>query len=207
MTSNERGAQWTKAVRHEQVFSEFIATLPPFGPIEEYNWFFQNISQWESQKNRFAYHLFRQNPVFTSLHLRSTVHVVPALMQDGQYWILPKEINADWFFWDSYWLEILKYQLCLFKGPNGGSLASASGLLNIDLSRSPLVCKNTAWRVQRGSVGCSVPQRVQRGSFGCSVAQLGAAWFIWVQHHSFGCSIAQWVQRGSAWISYSNSAT
>jgi hypothetical protein len=73
-------------------------------------------------------------------------------------------------------------------GPNGGSAASASGLLNIDLSRSPLVRKNAAWRVQRGSAGCSVTQWVHCGSFGCSVAQLGAAWFIWVQHRSMGAA-------------------
>ncbi len=26
-------------------------------------------------------------------------------IQGGQSWILPKEINANRFFWDSYWLE------------------------------------------------------------------------------------------------------
>ncbi len=58
--------------------SEAIATLPPFGPIEGQKWFDQISSQWESQKNRFAsIHIFRQNPVFTSLHLKSPVHVVP----------------------------------------------------------------------------------------------------------------------------------
>ncbi len=29
-------------------------------------------------------------------------------MQGGQNWILPKEINADRFFWHSHWLEIWK---------------------------------------------------------------------------------------------------
>jgi hypothetical protein len=38
---------------------EPIATLPPFGPIEGQKWF--------------------ENPVFTSLHLKSPVHVVPPL--------------------------------------------------------------------------------------------------------------------------------
>ncbi len=40
-----------------QVWStpESIATLPPFGPIEGYKWFDQISSQWESQKNRFAF--------------------------------------------------------------------------------------------------------------------------------------------------------
>jgi hypothetical protein len=27
-------------------------------------------------------------------------------MQGGKNWILPKEMNANWFFWDSHWLEI-----------------------------------------------------------------------------------------------------
>jgi hypothetical protein len=35
--------------------SESIATLPPFGPIEGHKRFFQISSQWESQKNRFAF--------------------------------------------------------------------------------------------------------------------------------------------------------
>ncbi len=36
-------------------FTEFIATLPPFGPKEGHKWFFQISSQWESQKTRFAF--------------------------------------------------------------------------------------------------------------------------------------------------------
>ncbi len=35
--------------------SESIVTLPPFGHIEGHKWFFQISSQWESQKNRFAF--------------------------------------------------------------------------------------------------------------------------------------------------------
>jgi hypothetical protein len=35
--------------------SESIATLPPFGPMEGQKWFDQISSQWESQKNRFAF--------------------------------------------------------------------------------------------------------------------------------------------------------
>ncbi len=42
-------------------------------------------------------------------------------MQGGQSWILPKEINANRFFWDSHWLKIWK------KPPNGGSAAMESG--------------------------------------------------------------------------------
>ncbi len=35
--------------------ADSIATLPPFGPIEGHKWFFQISSQWESQKNLFAF--------------------------------------------------------------------------------------------------------------------------------------------------------
>ncbi len=37
-------------------------------------------------------------------------------MQGGKNWILPKEINANRFFWDSHWLEI-RARICRsFKG-------------------------------------------------------------------------------------------
>ncbi len=36
-------------------YTESIATLPPFSPIEGQKWFDQISSQWESQKNRFAF--------------------------------------------------------------------------------------------------------------------------------------------------------
>jgi hypothetical protein len=38
--------------------TESIATLPPFGSIEENKWFDQISSQWESQKNRFEFTSF-----------------------------------------------------------------------------------------------------------------------------------------------------
>jgi hypothetical protein len=44
-------------------------------------------------------------------------------MQEGENWILPKEINANWFFWDSHWLEIWSNHLCLSMEPNGGSVS------------------------------------------------------------------------------------
>ena len=43
-------------------------------------------------------------------------------MQGGKKWILPKEINANRFFWHSLWLEIWKNHSCPSMGPNGGSL-------------------------------------------------------------------------------------
>jgi hypothetical protein len=59
---------------------ESIATSPPFGPIA-----IENISGLtrftanESPEEPVCIHLFRQNPVFNSLHLKSPVHVVPPL--------------------------------------------------------------------------------------------------------------------------------
>jgi hypothetical protein len=47
-------------------------------------------------------------------------------MQGGKNWILPKEINANRFFWDFHWLEILSNHFCLSMGPNGGSVAMDS---------------------------------------------------------------------------------
>jgi hypothetical protein len=37
-------------------------------------------------------------------------------MQGGKNWILPKEINANWFFLDSHWLEIWKKPLMSLYG-------------------------------------------------------------------------------------------
>jgi hypothetical protein len=44
----------------------------------------------------------------------------------GKNWILPKEINANRFFRDSYWLEIWKNHLCPSMGSNGGIVAMDS---------------------------------------------------------------------------------
>jgi hypothetical protein len=43
-------------------------------------------------------------------------------MQGGKNWILPKEINANRFFWDSHWPEIWSNHLCPSMEPNGGSV-------------------------------------------------------------------------------------
>jgi len=48
-------------------------------------------------------------------------------MQGGKNWILPKEMNANRFFWDFHWLEILSNHFCPSMGPNGGSVAMDSG--------------------------------------------------------------------------------
>ncbi len=55
-------------------------------------------------------------------------------MQGGKNWILPKEINANRFFWDSHRLEIWLNHLLPSMGPNGGSVAMDS-VLNISLCR------------------------------------------------------------------------
>jgi hypothetical protein len=51
-------------------------------------------------------------------------------MQGSKNWILPKDINANRFFWDSHWLEIWSNHLCPSRGPNGGSMAMDSVKLN-----------------------------------------------------------------------------
>jgi hypothetical protein len=48
-------------------------------------------------------------------------------MQGGKNWILPKEMNANRFFWDSHWLKIWSNHLFSSMGLNGGSVAVDSG--------------------------------------------------------------------------------
>ncbi len=48
-------------------------------------------------------------------------------MQGGKNWFLPKEMNANRFFWDSHWLEIWSNLFYPSMGPNGGSVATDSG--------------------------------------------------------------------------------
>ncbi len=48
-------------------------------------------------------------------------------MQGSKNRILPKEMNANRFFWDSHWLEIWSNHLCPSLGPNGGIVAMDSG--------------------------------------------------------------------------------
>ncbi len=50
-------------------------------------------------------------------------------MQGGKSRILPKEMKANRFFWDSHWLEIWSNHFCPSMGPNGGSVAMDSGCL------------------------------------------------------------------------------
>jgi hypothetical protein len=55
-------------------------------------------------------------------------------MQGGKNWFLPKEMNANRFFWDSHWLEIWSNHFYPSMGPNGGSVAMDSE--NIFIVRS-----------------------------------------------------------------------
>jgi hypothetical protein len=48
-------------------------------------------------------------------------------MKERKNWILPKEINANRFFWDSHWLEIWSNHLFPSMGPNGEIVAMDSG--------------------------------------------------------------------------------
>ena len=53
---------------------------PPFGPIEGQKWFFPVFLPIRVSEEPVCIYLFRQNPFFASLHLRSPVHVVPPLV-------------------------------------------------------------------------------------------------------------------------------
>jgi hypothetical protein len=55
-------------------------------------------------------------------------------MQGGKNWILPKEMNASRFFWDSHWLEIWSNHLFPFMGPNGGIVAMDSAWADASLT-------------------------------------------------------------------------
>jgi hypothetical protein len=60
-------------------------------------------------------------------------------MQGGKNRILPKEINANRFFWDPHWLEIWSNHFCTSMGPNGLSVAMDSGLFCPE--PPPLACR------------------------------------------------------------------
>jgi hypothetical protein len=47
-------------------------------------------------------------------------------MQGGKNWTLPKEMNANRFFWDSHLLEIWSNRFCPSMGSNEGSVAMDS---------------------------------------------------------------------------------
>ncbi len=61
-------------------------------------------------------------------------------MQGGKNWFLPKEMNANRFFWDSHWLEIWSNHFYPSMGPNGGSVAMDSVQYSPDICKYPDVC-------------------------------------------------------------------
>jgi hypothetical protein len=78
--------------------------------------------------------LFRQNPVFTSLHLKTPVHVVPPL--GGKNWILPKNNKCKLVLLRLPLAGNWKNHLHPSVGLNGGSLAMYSVFTSLHL-RSP----------------------------------------------------------------------
>jgi hypothetical protein len=66
-------------------------------------------------------------------------------MQGGKNWFLPKEMNANRFFWDSHWLEIWSNHFYPSMGPNGGSVAMDSA--------EPLFAHQNSGIVYTGSGG------------------------------------------------------
>jgi hypothetical protein len=52
-------------------------------------------------------------------------------IQEGKNWILLKEVKANRFFCDSYWLGIWKNHVCPSMGLNEGSLAIDSARLGL----------------------------------------------------------------------------
>jgi hypothetical protein len=74
-------------------------------------------------------------------------------MQGGKNWIFPKEVNANRFFWDSHWLEILSSHFCPSMGPNGGSVAvdsrpTRNQLCHVQYSLSSLLAwMSQSWKI------------------------------------------------------------
>ncbi len=63
-------------------------------------------------------------------------------MQGGKNWFLPKEMNANRFFWDSHWLEIWSNHFYPSMGPNGGSVAMDSEQLTHKKCEKMYFCKH-----------------------------------------------------------------
>jgi hypothetical protein len=52
--------------------------LPPIGPIEGQIWVFPDFQTTKVSEEPVCIEIFRHNPVITSLHLRSPIHVLPS---------------------------------------------------------------------------------------------------------------------------------
>ncbi len=66
-----------------RLISGCYSESPPFGPIEEYKWFFTDFQTMIVSEEPDCIYLFRQYPVFTSQHLKSLVYVVPPLVRQN----------------------------------------------------------------------------------------------------------------------------
>jgi hypothetical protein len=85
-------------------------------------------------------------------------------MQGGKNRILPKEINANRFFWDSHWLEIRSNHFCPSMGPNGGSVATPLRTQGLNWSIRTAGCK--CWTPGLGgpeSIAAPIPFRIMKG--------------------------------------------
>ncbi len=86
-------------LRNIAIWTESVATLPPFSPIEGRKWFDQIFSQWESQKNRFALIYFGKiqflPPCIWNLPFMSTAsgHRIPT---DKKNWKIVPTLYGIW---------------------------------------------------------------------------------------------------------------
>jgi hypothetical protein len=76
-------------------------------------------------------------------------------MQGGKNWILPKEINANRFFWDSHWLESWSNHFCPSMGPMEGAwlwtLVNQVGLkVNLEKISIIILSKRFIWTWEEG---------------------------------------------------------
>ncbi len=109
--------------------------------LDEYvgTWTVFMIVKWPRQKCKFFFLVFRYAE---AVDMNGRFQ-----MQGGKNWFLPKEMNANRFFWDSHWLEIWSNHFCPSMGPNGGSVATDSGRMqwsteNVHVMKSvcPILC-------------------------------------------------------------------
>ncbi len=70
-------------------------------------------------------------------------------MQGGKNWFLPKEMNANRFFWDSHWLEIWSNHFYPSMGTNGGSVAMDSAVATSLLHKSVYFTQSIILEVTR----------------------------------------------------------
>jgi hypothetical protein len=90
-------------------------------------------------------------------------------MQGGKNCFLPKEMNANRFFWDSHWLEIWSNHFYPSMGPNGGSVATDSECEGVRAKfqgrestgrqqeiKRRRACRGTFSQLLRGVASCSL---------------------------------------------------